>query len=107
MRFGDVKREGSKVVVGSSIQQRIIRERAGRHEADDFSADYAFRLGGVFGLFADGDLAAGVQQVRRGGGLEPSSPASPGAIAVAAIVGGCAPGRVASWLRRKMLSAWS
>jgi hypothetical protein len=53
-----MKRDRGQVVVGSAVEQWIIGERAGGHQANDFALDQPLGGRGVFGLFADGNLVA-------------------------------------------------
>ena len=53
--------DGGEVVVGARVEKAVLYEGSRRHQAHDFARDDGFGaalagLGGVFGLFADGDL---------------------------------------------------
>ncbi len=51
--LADSRRDGSQVIVAAAVEQRIVGERARRHEPDDFALDDPFGRGRIFHLLAD------------------------------------------------------
>ena len=50
---------GDEGVVVGFVEERVLGERAGRHDADDLALDDALGLLGILDLLADGDLVSG------------------------------------------------